>query len=145
MKLGLRITFSLLFFTILLSTALTTTQQRDKIPQSECLRDETFLLTANVNSFLADHSTFTNGFIIYSSMMMDFLIVSFCILFFLYWKSSRVVITYILFFGLRTIVQVSATYVSYIILIEKLLHEETWRLSLQVPGPIIFGGRLPWF
>jgi hypothetical protein len=104
MKLGLRVSFSALFFIIMLSTALTTTEQRDKISRQECLRDYTFKLTDNVNAFLADHPTFTNGFIIYSSFLMDFLIVSFCILFLFHWKSVRVVITYILFFGLRTIV-----------------------------------------
>jgi hypothetical protein len=39
-------------------------------------------------------------------MLMDFLIVSLCIFFLLYWRTFRVVMTYILFFGIRTIIQV---------------------------------------
>ena len=107
MKLGLRIAFTSIFFLILLSTALTTTQRQDKISYDECLRDEAFLITSSVNSYLADHPHVTNGFIIYSSMLMDFLIVSLCILFLLYWRTFRVVMTYILFFGIRAIIQVS--------------------------------------
>lgn len=106
MKLGLRIAFTVLFLIILLSTAVTTTNRRDKITRDECLRDQTFLLTSSLNQYLSEHDMVTNGFIIYSSMLMDFLIVSFCILFFLYWKSCRVVITYILFFGMRMVIQV---------------------------------------
>lgn len=52
MILALRITFALLFFTILLSTALATTDRQDKITRQECMRDYTFMLTANINSFL---------------------------------------------------------------------------------------------
>ena len=106
MKLALRIVFSLLFFTVLLSTALSTTTRLDKITRKECMRDYTFLMTAKVNEFFRSHDSVTNGFIIYSSMMMDFLIVSFISLFILYWKTYRPIITYVLFFGFRIIVQV---------------------------------------
>jgi hypothetical protein len=40
-------------------------------------------------------------------MLMDFLIVSFMMLYIFYWKTSRPVITYALFFGFRIIVQVT--------------------------------------
>jgi hypothetical protein len=42
MKLGLRIAFTSIFFLILFSTALTTTERKDKISYDECLRDEAF-------------------------------------------------------------------------------------------------------
>ena len=104
MRLALRLTFSLLFFTVLLSTALATTKRRDKITWDECLYDQTFQMTAKVNSFLQEHPSVTNAFIIYSSFLMDFLIVSFVLFFILHWKTYRPVITYILFFGFRVIV-----------------------------------------
>ncbi len=71
------------------------------------MRDYTFLLTANINEFLRGHDSLVNGFIIYSSMLMDFLIISFSMLYIFYWKTSRPVLTYALFFGFRIIVQVS--------------------------------------
>ena len=104
MKLALRMAFSILFGLILLSTALTTTQRMDELAEGECLRDQMFTLTSTVNNFLSEHPTVTNGFIIYSSMLMDFIIVSYCFVFLLYWKTYRLLITYILFFGIRTIV-----------------------------------------
>jgi hypothetical protein len=52
MILTLRATFALLFFTILLSTAISTTSRKDKITRQECMRDYTFLLTASINKFL---------------------------------------------------------------------------------------------
>jgi hypothetical protein len=57
-----------------------------------------------VNGYLAEHPQVTNGFIIYSSMLMDYLILSLCALFLLYWRTHRVVMTYILFFGFRAII-----------------------------------------
>ena len=39
MKLALRVTFAVLFFTVLLSTALATTERRDKITWNQCLYD----------------------------------------------------------------------------------------------------------
>jgi hypothetical protein len=104
MKLALRVAFTILFFTVLMSTALATTKRNDKISRQECLRDYTFFMTSPVNKFLKEHPTVTNAFIIYSSMLMDFLIVTFVLLFLLYWKTYRPVITYILFFGFRVIV-----------------------------------------
>lgn len=88
----------------MLSTALTTTERQDKITYDECLRDEAFSITSSVNGYLAEHPQVTNGFIIYSSMLMDYLIISLCVLFLLYWRSFRVVMTYILFFGIRAII-----------------------------------------
>jgi len=104
MILSLRATFALLFFTILLSTAIATTSRKDKITRQECMRDYTFLLTASINKFLQGHEGITNGFIIYSSMMMDFLIVSFMMIFIFYWKTFRPIVTYALFFGFRIVV-----------------------------------------
>ena len=57
-----------------------------------------------MNGYLAEHPQVTNGFIIYSSMLMDYLILSLCALFLLYWRTHRVVMTYILFFGFRAII-----------------------------------------
>ena len=104
MRLALRLTFTILFFAVLLSTALATTKRRDKITRDQCLYDHTFQMTSKVNSFLQEHPSVTNAFIIYSSFLMDFLIVSFVLLFIFYWKTYRPVITYILFFGFRVIV-----------------------------------------
>ena len=127
MKLALRITFTLLFFTVLFSTALSTTKRRDKISRQECMRDYTFLMTSKVNEFLQGHNSVTNGFIIYSSMLMDFLILSYIMLFFLYWKTYRVILTYIMFFGFRIVVQVSI--IKMLILYRKLSLCRGWTAS----------------
>jgi hypothetical protein len=52
MRLALRLTFTILFFTVLLSTALATTKRRDKITWDQCLYDHTFQMTSKVNNFL---------------------------------------------------------------------------------------------
>lgn len=49
----------------------------------------------------------TNRYIIYSSFLMDGMIITTFIFWFSYYKSYRVIITYLLFFGSRGVIQVS--------------------------------------
>ena len=98
------------------------TQKIDKLAEGQCLVDQTFVFTEPINQFLRNHIDFKNKYIIYASFLMDMMIITFVALFYLYWKSYRIVIAYVLFFGLRTFVQVR---LSVLTKIENLFHGKT--------------------
>ena len=79
----------------------------EAITQEECMRDYTFIWTATLNTYLADHSNVKDAYIIFSSALIDILILTSLVLFFLYTQSFRLALSYILFYGIRGIVQVS--------------------------------------
>ena len=71
------------------------------VTKDECIKDYTFVWTSTANGYLSENIDFKNKYIIYCSLMMDFMIISFMGFFLLYWKTYRVLFAYILFFGLR--------------------------------------------
>ena len=72
--------------------------------------DQTFIFTDPVNNFLRNHIDIKNRYIIYASFLMDCMIVSFMTLFYFYWGTYRIMISYVLFFGCRMFIQVSFTF-----------------------------------
>ena len=74
----------------------------ETITTSRCMRDLTFEWTEQANKFLRENVTFRNYYIAYSSFLMDLMILSFMLMFYKYWKSYRIAIAYVLFFGCRT-------------------------------------------
>ena len=93
----------------------------DVITEDECLRDYSFIMTESVNNYLAEHVDLTNRYIIYCSFLMDFMLVFFIVMWYMYWKSFRLVITYIFFFGIRAVIQVSTFW--NIPFVEQLFHD----------------------
>lgn len=83
------------------------TERVDVISPDECMVDSTFVWSDNINVFLRDNTTIKNRYIIYASFLMDFMLLSFMAFFFLYWSSYRIMLSYIMFFGMRTVIQVS--------------------------------------
>lgn len=73
----------------------------------ECLRDYTFIWTDNINQYLAQNRDVTDRYIIFCSFMMDFMLLNFFVWWMLYWKTFRPIVTFLLFFGLRGVIQVS--------------------------------------
>ena len=99
----MRILFSALFL-LLQFYSMFNTENKHIISDDECIRDETFLLTAGINEYLVHHIDTKNRYIIYASFLMDFMILTFIACFYLYWKTYRVIFAYVLFFGARTLV-----------------------------------------
>ena len=78
----------------------------------ECLRDYTFIWTDPLNQYLSMNRDVCDRYIIYCSFMMDFMMINFFSWWFLQWKSFRLILTYLLFFGIRGVIQVRS-YISY--------------------------------
>ena len=66
--------------------------------------DQSFVFTEPVNDYLRDHLDIKNRYIIYASFLMDVMILSFVVMFYFHWKSYRIVLAYVLFFGIRTFI-----------------------------------------
>ena len=97
------------FAAIFLGSLLTTIFQIDRvtiITPDECLRDYTFIWTDSVNRYLSLHRDLCDRYIIYCSFLMDFMLILFFASWFLKWKTFRPIITYVLFFGARGVIQV---------------------------------------
>lgn len=93
-----------LFYLII--SALNNTQKH-AIPQESCLEDKSFVWTEVFNVWLRNHLELKNMYIIYASYLMDMMMLSFMMFFILYWKSVRVFLAYVMFFAVRTALQVS--------------------------------------
>jgi hypothetical protein len=72
----------------------------------ECLRDYTFIWTDSLNQYLSMNRDVCDRYIVYCSFMMDFMMINFFSWWFLEWKSFRLIFTYLLFFGIRGVIQV---------------------------------------
>ena len=77
----------------------------DVITNEECVRDYTFRWTAAVNDFLSHRPLLTDRYIIFCSFLMDVMLISVFVSWLIYWKSFRVILTYLLFFGVRSQIQ----------------------------------------
>eukprot|EP00347_Sterkiella_histriomuscorum_P010983 403374194 len=77
----------------------------DVITPQQCMRDYTFIATETANQYLIDNEGFKNRYIIFASFLMDLMILSFLAMFYLYWKSYRIMFAYVLFFVTRTFLQ----------------------------------------
>jgi hypothetical protein len=66
------------------------------------MRDYTFIMTDPVNRYFRDNNDIKNSYIVFASFLMDLMIISFLLCFYLWWKSYRIMFAYILFFGTRT-------------------------------------------
>ena len=86
------------------------TSRKDVLGENECIRDLTFIATDSINNFLIRNTDIKNLYIIYASFLMDLMILGYISLFIFYWKTYRLMIAYIIFFGIRTFVQVITTF-----------------------------------
>jgi hypothetical protein len=105
---GYRLAFAGCFLVSLLTTIFQVSRE-DVLKEDECIRDYTFIFTNSINKYLQDHFDLTNRYIIFCSFLMDSMILIFFGLWFTCWKSHRVMLCYLLFFGSRGVVQVSST------------------------------------
>lgn len=68
-----------------------------------CINDKTVTFTKPLNEFFKTHSILKNVIIVYSSMLLDFILVSILYLFIFYAQNYRIFITFILFYALKAI------------------------------------------
>jgi len=80
------------------------TERIDVLTKDQCMVDSTFVLTDPLNVYLREHLDVRDRYIIYASFLMDLMILTFMAIFYLYWKTFRIIFAYLLFFGLRTFV-----------------------------------------
>lgn len=78
----------------------------DEITPDECLRDYTFIWTRNINAYLSANPDVCDRYIIFASFLMDFMLLNFFWMWLNYWKSYKMIVAYVLFFGFRGFVQV---------------------------------------
>jgi len=110
----MRIGWAVIFLACLVSTMFNV-EREDVITPDECLRDQTFIWTASINAYLAANRDLTDRYIIFCSFLMDFMLITAFVLWFLYWKSFRLLIAYMLFFGIRGVIQVSLALASLVL------------------------------
>ncbi|CDW87357.1 UNKNOWN [Stylonychia lemnae] len=100
----LRVVFSCCFL-LLLFYSMFNVERVDVITRDECMRDYSFKVTETINKYLIDNLDIKNRYIIFCSFMMDLMIIILMALFYLYWKTYRLMFAYILFFVCRAILQ----------------------------------------
>jgi hypothetical protein len=83
---------------------MTNTERVDVITPDQCMLDTTFVWSNPINVYFRSHLDVKNMYIIFAGFLMDYMLLSFMLLFFLYWRSYRIMLSYILFFGTRTII-----------------------------------------
>ena len=71
------------------------------VTAAQCFKDITFIWTENVNIFMREHVYWKDAYVIYCGFLMDFLMISFLVFFYLYWRTTRMVFAMILMYGLR--------------------------------------------
>ena len=76
------------------------------LSEGECLRDYTFVFTERVNEFFVDSTSWKDFLIIQSSVGIDFMMLSYLVIFFIWGGTMRVAISLILFYPVRNVVQV---------------------------------------
>lgn len=116
----LRLTFSSIFVLLLFYNMFSTDRQ-DVITEKQCIVDKTFIWTDHVNAWLMNHLDTKNAYIIYCSLLMDLMVFTYLGFFILYFKSLRVIISYVMFFAMRCFVQVSYSF-NLFTAVENLLH-----------------------
>jgi hypothetical protein len=99
----LRIGFATVFLIALIYQMFGSTRV-DVIQPEQCMVDTTFVWSDSINVFLRENLDIKNRYIIYASFMMDFMLLSFMGLFIFYWKSYRIILSYLMFFGMRTVI-----------------------------------------
>lgn len=83
----------------------TNPQHKFALGPDECLRDYTFIWTERVNVWFRDNIAIKDGYMIYAAFLMDFMILSFLVFFFFFWKSSRLIGALLLFYPVRQTIQ----------------------------------------
>lgn len=70
---------------------------------THCINDKTVTFTKPINLFFKSHPYLKNTIIIYSSLLLDFILLSILYTFIFYAKNYRISITFLLFYSLKAI------------------------------------------
>ena len=79
----------------------TTMQTKYVLEPGQCLVDYTFVWTAWANNFFVENVMYKCLYMCYGAMLMDVAMVCMLVLFFTYWKTTRLLIAIPLMFGVR--------------------------------------------
>lgn len=74
-------------------------------PKVQCLDDKLMKLTDPLNDFFANNKPYKNALIITSSVCMDFVTITTALYWLFYTQSWRIIVTVLLFYGCRGIIQ----------------------------------------
>jgi len=100
-----RLAFTALFFILLnVNSILSSRPSTVNVTAAECLRDRTMEWTDGINIYMREHVQFKNAYMIWCGFLMDFIMVAFLILFYLYWRSTRMIFSVIILYGARAII-----------------------------------------
>ena len=99
-----RIVFTALCILMLLTISLVKSEKKDVLTEGECLRDYTFVWTEKANTFFVNHTPWKDFFIIQSSVGIDFMMISFLVIY--TWKGTtlRIICALALFYPTRNVI-----------------------------------------
>ena len=69
--------------------------------ETSCINDKTVTYTKPINEFFKFHPILKNTIIVYSSLLLDFILISILYCFIFYSKNYRICITFLLFYALK--------------------------------------------
>ena len=100
-----RVLFTSAFILTLLIICIVKNEQEFALADSECLRDYTFVWTEGINTFLVENHGWKNFVIIQTSVFIDFMMVSYLVIFAIWGTSMRLGTTLAIFYPSRNVVQ----------------------------------------
>ena len=102
-----RAVFTGLFITMMICLTVTKNDKTQVLDdfQHECIRDAAFEWVTEINAWFIDHNSWKNFVIIQSSVCIDFIMVTYLIVFFMYGTSMRLALTLCIFYPTRNMVQ----------------------------------------
>lgn len=99
-----RAVFSGLFIVMLVIVTITKNEQRQVLAITECIKDYTFVWTESINTFFVENTAWKDFAIIQSSVGIDFMMISFLVIFALYGTTTRIIMTLIMFYPSRNVI-----------------------------------------
>ena len=100
-----RAAFSSLFVLTLLILTITKNEKKQVLAEGECLRDYTFVWTESINEFFVDNTGWKDFLIIQSSIGIDFMMLSFLFIFWVWGGTLRIAGALALFYPVRNVIQ----------------------------------------
>ena len=95
--------FTFLFILMLLVLTISKNEKVQYLFEGECLRDYTFVWTEKINTFFVEHTPWKNFAIIQSSVGIDFMMISYLVIFALRGTTMRISCALILFYPIRNV------------------------------------------
>ena len=98
-----RAVFTFLFLLMLVVITVTKNEKVQYLAEGECLRDYTFVWTEKINTFLVENDAWKNFTIIQSSLGIDFMMISYLVIFAYWGTTMRLSCALMIFYPVRNV------------------------------------------